>query len=362
MHRLATAKAIPVTLVIGALGAGKTNFLQQLLTAKPKKQSWAVLVNDIGEAQVDGRVLSPLADGFQAIEGNCLCCSGKVESVSAIETLIEDVGGPFERLVIEASGVSDPLNLIELLTDEHFAGQLILERLVTVVNVQTPIRDALKDNTTRRAIACADIIALSHSDVATTNHVADWIKAMQHLSPQKALVCESVELTLASLANMSSQHWNERQSINEEFATDEKLAINEEFGMSRLEQKTNNAHLTRTSRIELFNPHWSRVDQHYDKMTTALWRFALHCEFDYDLLKDQFDNNEFQRVKGILKTNQGWCFINCAREVHTYTLISAQQSAAWSESRLEGISQGQMDWSLVESRLSTCLIPRSAFA
>ncbi|MGR5091766.1 GTP-binding protein [Vibrio maritimus] len=350
MSTPATSKAVPVTLVIGALGAGKTTFLQQLLEAKPEQQSWAVLVNDIGEAQVDGRVLSPLANGFQAIEGNCLCCSGKVESVSAIEALMEDVAGPFDRLVIEASGVSDPLNLIGLLGDKHFIGRLKLERIVTVINTQTPIIEALKDNTTSRAIACADIIALSHSDIAEPNELSGWTNAMQQLSPQKAMVCKTSELTLDSLALSTSQHWTKSVSIGGE------------FGLSIPKPEVNKAHLKRTGRMELFNPHWSRIDQYYEHMTTALWRFAPESEFSYSELTKLFENNEFQRVKGILKTDQGWCFINSTSNVQSFNLIPSEQSAGWTESRLEGIAEGDVDWADVEVLLTKALQRTNAAA
>jgi G3E family GTPase len=350
MSTPATSKAVPVTLVIGALGAGKTTFLQQLLKAKPEQQSWAVLVNDIGEAQVDGRVLSPLANGFQAIEGNCLCCSGKVESVSAIEALMEDVAGPFDRLVIEASGVSDPLNLIGLLGDKHFIGRLKLERIVTVINAQTPIIEALKDNTTSRAIACADIITLSHGDIAERCDLSGWIDAMQHLSPQKAMVCKTSELTLDSLALSTSQHWTKS------------LSIGGDFGVSMPKPEVNKAHLKRTGRMELFNPHWSRIDQYYEHMTTALWRFAPECEFSYSELIKLFENNEFQRVKGILKTDQGWCFMNSTSNMQSFNMIPSEQSAGWTESRLEGIAEGDVDWADVEVLLAKTLQPSTAAA
>ncbi|MCL9776112.1 GTP-binding protein [Vibrio methylphosphonaticus] len=340
----ATSKAIPVTLVIGTLGAGKTTLLQQLLYNKPTNQSWAVLVNDIGEGRVDGRVLSPFSDGFQAIEGNCLCCSGKVESVSAIDSLLDDVAGPFERLVIEASGVSDPLNLITLLGDNHFAERLILERIVAVVNVQTSVVQALRNSATTRAIACADIIALSHTDIAKPEETAHWFEALQHLSPQKGLVCTNSELTVDNLATRTAQLWKQR------------MLVGGDIGLSVSPPTLNKAHLKRTDRMALFNPNWSRIDQFYQNMSTALWRFHPDSQFNYETLSLILNDNDYQRIKGILKTDQGWCFVNSTPKSQTCNLIPKQQSENWTESRLEGIAEGDVDWTEIETLLMKSLL------
>lgn len=113
---MSRAAAKPVTILTGFLGAGKTTLLQRLL-AEPDGVRFGVLVNDFGAVNIDASLVAE-ADGDRvALSNGCVCCSIRNDLLAAVARLL-DVDAPPDRLVIEASGVSRPLAIIDALGDD----------------------------------------------------------------------------------------------------------------------------------------------------------------------------------------------------------------------------------------------------
>lgn len=117
---MSQAAPTPVTILTGFLGAGKTTLLQRLL-AEPEGVRFGVLVNDFGAVNIDASLVAD-ADGDRvALSNGCVCCSIRDDLLAAVARLL-DVDTPPDRLVIEASGVSRPLAIIDALGDEPRLG------------------------------------------------------------------------------------------------------------------------------------------------------------------------------------------------------------------------------------------------
>ena len=111
------AKKIPITLLAGYLGAGKTTLMNHILNNQ-KGYKVAVIVNDIGEVNVDADLIAK--DGnitdtssLVALQNGCICCSLRSDMVNQIEKLIKT--GKFDYVLIEASGVCEPLPIAQAL-------------------------------------------------------------------------------------------------------------------------------------------------------------------------------------------------------------------------------------------------------
>ena len=108
-------KQTPIALLCGYLGAGKTTLLNQILTNQ-KGYKVAVVVNDIGEVNVDAKLI---ADGAKITDtssivpltNGCICCTLKTDLVNNIENIIK--GGKFDYILIEASGVCEPMPIAQ---------------------------------------------------------------------------------------------------------------------------------------------------------------------------------------------------------------------------------------------------------
>lgn len=108
-------KKIPITLLCGYLGAGKTTLLNRVLTNQ-KGYKVAVIVNDIGEVNVDERLISKEAkiedsSSLVPLTNGCICCTLKTDMVNQIENLMKT--GKFDYIMIEASGVCEPMPIAQ---------------------------------------------------------------------------------------------------------------------------------------------------------------------------------------------------------------------------------------------------------
>ena len=124
-------KKIPITLLCGYLGAGKTTLLNRVLTNQ-KGYKVAVIVNDIGEVNVDERLISKEAkiedsSSLVPLTNGCICCTLKSDMVNQIENLMKS--GKFDYIMIEASGVCEPMPIAQAIE------QIEIGRLDNVVGV-----------------------------------------------------------------------------------------------------------------------------------------------------------------------------------------------------------------------------------
>ena len=108
-------KLVPITLLCGYLGAGKTTLLNKVLTNQ-KGYKVAVIVNDIGEINVDQTLISKEANitdtsSIIGLQNGCICCTLKSDLVQQIENLISS--GKFDYILIEASGVCEPMPIAQ---------------------------------------------------------------------------------------------------------------------------------------------------------------------------------------------------------------------------------------------------------
>ncbi|WP_267163992.1 CobW family GTP-binding protein [Halovenus salina] len=132
----------PVTLLSGALGAGKTTTLNHLLS-NPGDRRIAVLVNDMGALNVDAELIEAEGDGITELSNGCICCDLRDDLEVAVSRLART--GEFDRLVVESSGISAPTPVARLFTTGPASAPYRLDTLVTVVDA-TDFRETLADD------------------------------------------------------------------------------------------------------------------------------------------------------------------------------------------------------------------------
>lgn len=136
MNGANTDAEIPITTISGPLGAGKTTLVNRLL-ADPGNRRIAVLVNDMGEINIDAELLEgEQQEGVIDLSNGCICCRLQDDLVTEIQRLAEQ--RPFDYLVVEASGISEPIPIAQALTVGTDAGALPerfrLDTTVTLVD------------------------------------------------------------------------------------------------------------------------------------------------------------------------------------------------------------------------------------
>ncbi len=154
--------ALPVTVVTGFLGAGKTTFLARALKdqAEPKLRI-GLIINEVGIAGTDG-IAAESADFLELTEG-CVCCTRNPDLILALTEYA--ARGDLDRVIIETTGVADPLAITFVLERPDVAEVARLDAVVTVVDSENWERVAEQPEW-RSQIAAADLIVLAKTDVA----------------------------------------------------------------------------------------------------------------------------------------------------------------------------------------------------
>ncbi|TCT05998.1 CobW family GTP-binding protein [Aquabacter spiritensis] len=186
------AGRIPVTVVTGFLGAGKTTLIRAAL-AHPSGARTAVIVNEFGEAGIDDVLLRTSSEQVALIGNGCICCAAKTDLHRALRNLAAEretgLVPPFDRVVVETSGVSEPGPLIQsFATDRTVATHYALEGLVTVVDAVLAARTREMAPTFTEQVVLADRILLSKTDIAAPGVVADLRLHLAALNPEAPIL------------------------------------------------------------------------------------------------------------------------------------------------------------------------------
>ncbi|MGX1319714.1 G3E family GTPase [Bradyrhizobium sp. USDA 377] len=154
---------VPVLLVTGFLGAGKTTVVNHLL-AHADGRRIAAVVNDFGAINIDAELIAGASDGVVSLANGCICCSLEGDLLRTLSTLLRRDPRP-EYIVIETSGVADPADIVRNLMDPVILREAPLETVLCVIDAATP-PSALDDALLRSQLRVADIVALSKLDLA----------------------------------------------------------------------------------------------------------------------------------------------------------------------------------------------------
>jgi G3E family GTPase len=175
---------VPVLLVAGFLGAGKTTVVNHLLAHAGGKRIAAV-VNDFGAINIDAELIVG-ADGVVSLSNGCICCSLEGDLLRTLATLLRRDPRP-ELIVIETSGVADPTDVVRNLMDPVIWREAPLETVLCVVDATTPLA-MLEDALLRSQIRAADVVALSKVDLAEEASRAQVRGAIKAIRPAAVVI------------------------------------------------------------------------------------------------------------------------------------------------------------------------------
>src|SRR5258708_8285710 len=153
---------VPILLVTGFLGAGKTTIVNHLL-AHADGRRIAAVVNDFGAINIDAELIAGASDGVVSLSNGCICCSLEGDLLRTLSTLLRRDPRP-EYIVIETSGVADPSDILRNLLDPVILREAPLETVPCVMGAATPPA-ALDDALMRSQLRVADIVALRKLDL-----------------------------------------------------------------------------------------------------------------------------------------------------------------------------------------------------
>src|SRR5690348_7446881 len=200
---------IPVTVVTGFLGAGKTTLVKHFLET-PEGAGTAVLVNEFGEAGIDDALLRNSSDKTVLLGNGCLCCNFRSDLQVALHRLVADrergAIPHFGRVVIETSGLADPSPILTTFaTDRALGGEFFVEAVITVIAAQDGAKTIKKFAEARRQVMLADRIVISKTDIADEDAAETLTPRLRDLNPRaRVIAADYGRLDPAWIADASS--------------------------------------------------------------------------------------------------------------------------------------------------------------
>jgi len=182
---------VPVTVVTGFLGAGKTTLIRRFL-ASAEGQGTAVIVNEFGAVGIDDALIRGAAEQTILVGNGCLCCITRTDLQLALRALVIDrergVVPNFARVVIETSGLADPGPILQTFsTDRALGGEFHIDVMLTVidaVNGEATLKSAAE---ARKQVILADRLIVSKSDLAAAAALDSLRRRLQQLNPRASI-------------------------------------------------------------------------------------------------------------------------------------------------------------------------------
>lgn len=180
------SEKIPVTVLTGYLGAGKTTLLNRILTEDHGKK-FAVIVNEFGEAGIDGDLVVGADEEVFEMNNGCICCTVRGDLIRILDGLMKRKG-KFDAIIVETTGLADPAPVAQtFFVDQDVGDATKLDAVITVTDAKW-LKDRLKDAPeAKNQIAFADVIVLNKVDLVTEEELASVEAAIRAINPYAKL-------------------------------------------------------------------------------------------------------------------------------------------------------------------------------
>jgi len=202
---------VPFYMLCGSLGAGKTTLLVRLLEYWRQKGLRAgVLMNEAGEISIDGPRVGALAEQVMNLAGGCVCCDTKEDLSWGIAQLVRDYQS--DVIILECSGLADPAEVVDAVTDLFTARLAKLERVIGLLHPIAGPQSHSSVFVTEQAIRCADELILNKRDLYVPGHWEEFKASITARNPD-ARVWETTHARIAPASLLESES-ERRQSVH----------------------------------------------------------------------------------------------------------------------------------------------------
>lgn len=282
---------IPVNLITGFLGVGKTTAVRQLLESHPANENWAVLVNEFGEVGVDGALLKEQGVVVQEVAGGCLCCVAAPAFTTGLNRVIRQHRP--DRILIEPSGLGHPAQVLDTLSGPLYAGVLDLRATICLMDARHLSSPRHREHQNfQDQIHLADILVANKADLYEPGDIRAFeIFAAQLTPAKKKIGC--VERGAFDPAWLDLGRSEGRQA-----AFPEAHAFLVETGTQQVTESDDSA------------TDWLLIEGAGDGYRRAGWIILQEVPCSAAAIQSLVAGLDVERKKGLFLTTRGWMAVN----------------------------------------------------
>lgn len=177
---------IPITVVTGFLGSGKTTLINNVLNqVDDSNEKILVIVNEFGEVGVDHDLLQTSSEKIVQLNNGCVCCNLREDLVSCLlDTVKQPESKKLDAIIIETTGVADPLPIIRALqTSPYLRPYIRLDSVISVVDGINVIKNSENVSEVKQQLAYADRFIVTKSDKIEDDKKQELLKHLSSVNP-----------------------------------------------------------------------------------------------------------------------------------------------------------------------------------
>jgi G3E family GTPase len=218
---------IPVTVLTGFLGAGKTTVLKRILS-EPHGYKIAVIENEFGEENIDNEILmSGGAEEIIEMNNGCICCTIRGDLATALISLAERKAKgelQFDRVIIETTGMALPDPIAQtFFLEENVAQHYLLDAVVTVVDAHNAMHQLDHQTEAQSQVGFADCLLLSKTDLAGDDAIAPLLSRLSRINARApVIILNDLYLPIKRILDIRGFNLNDRLDIDPAFLNDER--------------------------------------------------------------------------------------------------------------------------------------------
>ncbi|MFP4289415.1 MAG: CobW family GTP-binding protein [Bacteroidales bacterium] len=183
---------IPVTVITGFLGSGKTTFLNNMIKKYPKTR-FAIIENEFGEMPVDGDLINHNGAPIYELSNGCICCSLIRDLCQALQSITE-IKSRIDHVLIETTGIADPMSVVDLfITNNSVKNDFLINSVICLADATSIVQVLDTEMEARKQVALADMLIMNKIDCITSGNATMVKKTLSNLNP----MAEIIETTYA---------------------------------------------------------------------------------------------------------------------------------------------------------------------
>ena len=323
---------IPVNIITGFLGVGKTTAIKHILEKKPKNERWAIIINEFGAVSIDHTAINQ-QDGLtiKEVAGGCICCTANVPMQVTLTSILRNQKP--DRILIEPTGMGHPANILDLLQNKYLKDILEIRATICLVDPRRWADANVRSHETfQDQINLADVLIANKSDLVDAALAEKFKLWAENLYPPKLLIAATTNAEI-DINYLDIAPFQGRKAL---------------FPQAHAHQ--HHHHEDEETVIPAINQPIKKLSKGLG-MYSCGWIFSPEEIFSLPKLRQFFSSLQgVVRAKGVFRTGRDWVFINAVDGE-----FSVQYIAYRRDSRIELIANYDLDWLVFEVKLKECL-------